>query len=37
MAGMFGAALLINSKGLAPWSEIRRTAYEFADFMLEDE
>lgn len=36
-AGMFGAALMINSKGLAPWAEIRRTAYELADYMLEDE
>ena len=37
MAGMFGAALMINSRGQAPWSEIRRTAYELADYMLEDD
>jgi len=37
MAGMFGAALLINSRGTAPWSEIKRTAYDLADYMLDDE
>lgn len=37
LAGAFGAAILINTRGQAPWAEIKRSAYELADYMLEDD
>ena len=37
LAGQALAGMLSNSRGALNMSEVRRTAYEWADFMLEDE
>ena len=37
LAGQALAGLLSGSKGALNMSEVRRSAYEWADFMLEDE
>jgi len=37
LAGQALAGLLSGSKGSLNMSEVRRSAYEWADFMLEDE
>jgi len=37
LAGQALAGLLTNSRGVSQMSEIKRTAYEWADYMLEDE
>ena len=36
LAGQALAGILANSKGTLNMSELRRSAYEWADFMLED-
>ena len=36
LAGQALAGMLSNSRGALNMSEVRRTAYEWADFMLED-
>jgi hypothetical protein len=37
LAGQALAGILSNSRGALNMSEVRRSAYEWADFMLEDE
>ncbi len=37
LAGQALAGMLSNSRGALNMSEVRRSAYEWADFMLEDE
>ena len=37
LAGQALAGILSGSRGALNMSEVRRTAYEWADFMLEDE
>ena len=37
LAGQALAGILSGSKGSVNMSEVRRSAYEWADFMLEDE
>jgi hypothetical protein len=37
LAGQALAGMLSNSRGAVNMSEVRRSAYEWADFMLEDE
>ena len=37
LAGQALAGMLSNSRGTLNMSEVRRSAYEWADFMLEDE
>ncbi len=37
LAGQALAGLLSSSRGALNMSEVRRSAYEWADFMLEDE
>jgi len=37
LAGQALAGMLSNSRGALTMSEVRRSAYEWADFMLEDE
>lgn len=36
-AGLFGAAYMITSQGRASLSEIKRNAFDAADFFMEDE
>ena len=37
LAGQALAGMLSNSRGALNMSEVRRSAYEWADFLLEDE
>jgi len=37
LAGQALAGMLSNSRGALNMSEVKRTAYEWADFMLEDD
>ena len=37
LAGQALAGMLSNSRGALNMSEVRRSAYEWADFMLEDD
>ena len=37
LAGQALAGMLSNSRGAVNMSEVRRSAYEWADFMLEDD
>jgi len=37
LAGQALAGLLPNSKGLTQMSELKRVAYEWADYMLDDD
>tara|TARA_R100000479_G_scaffold161836_1_gene99686 strand:+ start:745 stop:948 length:204 start_codon:yes stop_codon:yes gene_type:complete len=37
LAGQALAGLLINSKGVSQMADIKRAAYDWADYMLEDD
>ncbi len=37
LAGQALAGLLVNSKGVSQMADIKRAAYDWADYMLEDD